>query len=321
MGDQCLEAPRPDAVLDGLNLLGSGFRLRTLVGGLTNRNYQVTTNAGKRYVARFSGADSALLAIDRDAEAYNSRVAAEVGVAPGVVAYCRSPHVLLIEWLDARTLSDADLDDSGTLVRIAGVCRRLHAGPRFLNDFDIFDVQRSYLEIVRDRGFRLPADYLDFAPTMGRIEDVLRASGSGTVACHNDLLAANILDDGSRIWFVDFEYAGNNDACFELGNIWSEAGLPDDRLEHLVSAYFGARSPARVARAHLFGTAAKYAWTLWASIQDGVSEVEFDFWQWGMEKYVRAVEELRDGSLPRWIDLAGDVTTDKGVKPWLTPPA
>jgi len=50
------------------------------------------------------------------------------------------------------------------------------------------------------------------------------------------LLAANILDDGARLWFIDYEYSGNNDACFELGNIWSEASLPIDRLEHLVTA-------------------------------------------------------------------------------------
>ena len=59
-----------------------------------------------------------------------------------------------------------------------------------------------------------------------------RSSGSSTrcppsdvptVPCNNDLLAANFIDDGDRIWIIDFEYAGNNDPCFELGNIWSES--------------------------------------------------------------------------------------------------
>jgi thiamine kinase-like enzyme len=109
------------------------------------------------------------------------------------------------------------------------------------------------------------------------------------------------MDDGSRLWFIDYEYAGNNDACFELGNIWSEAALDVDRLEHLVAAYFGAPSPVQTARARLFGLMAKYGWTLWASIQDAVSEVEFDFWQWGMAKYVRACEEFRSPELEQSI--------------------
>ena len=121
----------------------------------------------------------------------------------------------------------------------------------------------------------------------------MRASAIRTVPCHNDLLAANIIDDGTRLWLIDYEYSGNNDACFELGNIWSEAALEVDRLEHLVAAYFGRPSPVQTARARLFGLMAKYGWTLWASIQDAVSEVDFDFWEWGMAKYARAREEFR----------------------------
>ena len=125
----------------------------------------------------------------------------------------------------------------------------------------------------------------------------LRASALPSVPCHNDLLAANIMDDGARLWFIDYEYAGNNDPCFELGNIWSEAGLDADRLDHLVTSYFGAPSPVQVARARLFGLLAQYGWTLWASIQASVSDVDFDFWDWGLDKYARARAELAGPAL------------------------
>ena len=85
-----------------------------------------------------------------------------------------------------------------------------------------------------------------------------------TVPCHNDLLAENMLDDGTRVRLIDYEYSGNNDACFELGNIWSEASLPPELLDVLVTAYFGRPRPVQVARARLFGLVAKYGWTLWA---------------------------------------------------------
>ena len=99
--------------------------------------------------------------------------------------------------------------------------------------------------------------------------------------CHNDLLAENLLDDGERVRIIDYEYAGNNDPCFELGNIWSEATLPRPLLDVLVTAYFGGPRPVQVARARLFGLVAKYGWTLWASIQDGSSPLDFDFWSLG----------------------------------------
>lgn len=300
-----------DAVLERLpSLAGTQRLLERLTGGLTNRNYHVTTADGAEYVARFSAPKSALLAIDRDAEYRNSTLAAQVGVGPDVIEYAPDGGVLLVKWIAGRTFEDADLDDPRQLERIAAACRRLHGGPRFVSDFDMFEVQRRYLAIVQESGFRLPEDYLSFEPLVRRIESVLRASARQTVPCHNDLLAANIMDDGDRLWFIDYEYAGNNDECFELGNIWSEAALEPDRLEHLVAAYFGAPSPVQTARARLFGLMAKYGWTLWASIQDAVSDVDFDFWQWGMAKYVRAREEFRSPELEQLIE-----TIEESIRP------
>ena len=86
--------------------------------------------------------------------------------------------------------------------------------------------------------------------------------------CNNDLLAANFIDDGDQIWLIDYEYAGNNDACFELGNIWSECHLTLDELEELITAYYGKPLRNKVARAQLQGLMSRYGWTLWASIQD-----------------------------------------------------
>ena len=117
-----------------------------------------------------------------------------------------------------------------------------------------------------------------------------------TVPCNNDLLAANIIDAGDRLWLIDYEYSGNNDPFFEIGNLWSEAAWTPDDLERLVD---GVLRPA-VGRAHVpapgcGASCRKYGWTLWASIQDGASDLDFDFWEWGMEKYDRAVAEF-DGA-------------------------
>jgi len=314
------DAAAADEILGRLSTFeGKRRRLRLLTGGLTNRNYQVTVDAGERYVARFSSPKSTLLAIDREAEFHNSQAAAAAGIGPEVVEFAPADGVLVVKWIDGKTFDDETLDDETQLARVADACRQLHAAPRFATDFDMFVVQRRYLAIVQEFGFRLPPDYLTFEPAVRRIEAALRATAGPTVPCHNDLLAANIMDDGHRIWLIDFEYSGNNDPGFELGNAWSEAALPLDRLEHLVTCYFGAASPLQTARARLYALMAKYGWTLWASIQDAVSDVDFDFWEWGMEKYARACAEFRDPGFEQLLTTIRESDRIEGAEPWPSP--
>ncbi|WP_327583069.1 phosphotransferase [Nonomuraea sp. NBC_00507] len=292
-------------VLDRIPLLSGVPRtVEELPGGLTNHNYKVVTPDGA-YVARVWASDGALLAIDRDAEHANSVAAAAAGVGAPVHAYLPELGVLVVGFVPGRTFTEADLRDPANLPRVAQACRRLHAGPRFVRDFDMFDVQQRYLEIVQTRGFRLPAKYLDFMPTVAEIRKCLAVRDEGTVPCNNDLLPGNILDDGERLWLIDYEYSGNNDPCFELGNVWSESDLPLGHLEELVTAYYGRRLRNKIARARLLGLMSKYGWTLWASIQDGANEsIDFDFWSWGMEKYERAVAEFTGPELTSLMDEA-----------------
>jgi thiamine kinase-like enzyme len=318
-GEVAARSESIDEALDHLACLGGGPRTVTpLVGGLTNTNVRVTTPE-RDVVVRISHKDSSLLAIDREAEFANSKAAATSGAAPAVVEYTPEHHLLVVEFIDGHTLTDEDLADEDMLPRVAAACRQLHEGPRFVNDFDMFTVQRGYLDTVIERGFRLPPGYLGLMPQVSRIRAALSAYPLETVPCNNDLLAANFIDDGERIWVIDFEYAGNNDPCFELGNIWSEATLPLDHLELLVTAYFGEERPDLVARARLYGLMSKYGWTLWASIQDATSTQDFDFWSWGMQKYDRAVAEFDGPGFEHLLDAAAQHTPYTGGIPCPTP--
>ena len=199
---------------------------------------------------------------------------------------------MVVGYVEGRTFTEDDLRSGSQLARVAAACRQLHQGPRFVNDFDMFAIQAGYLSVVVDRGFRLPSRYLEFQTHVDRIRAAFAVRPQPSVPCNNDLLAGNFIDDGTKIWLIDYEYSGNNDACFELGNIWSEADLSLDQLAELMTAYDGALLRHRVARARLWGLMSKYGWTLWGSIQHAVSELDFDFWGWGMEKYERAVAEF-----------------------------
>lgn len=282
-------------------VLSSATAISDLSGGLTNRNLKVTTPEGV-YVARLSSPESALLAIDRVNEHANSRAAAESGAAPDVIAFAPEVSVLVVRFIEGTTWSNDDVLDPANSERIAAVCRQLHSGPAFVNDFDMLRLQPQYLALVLERGLRLPDRYLDFAPHMTAIEAALGVRPQTPVPCNNDLLAANVIDAGDRLWLIDYEYSGNNDPFFEIGNLWSEAaGTPDD-LGRLVSAYVGHASTALTARARLWGLMSKYGWMLWASIQDGTSDLDFDFWSWGLEKYDRAVAEFDGPDFGRLLE-------------------
>jgi thiamine kinase-like enzyme len=278
-------------------------RVAPLPGGLTNTNYRVDVG-GRSYVVRVSAKDSSLLAIDREHEHHASVAAAETGVGATVVDYLPERSILVLEFIEGRTQSPEDLRRGDRLDWVADACRRLHAGRRCLGDFDMFAIQARYRRLVGERGFRLPARYDEFAPHVAAIREALALRDEGTVPCNNDLLAENFIDVGDRFRLIDYEYAGNNDACFELGNIWSESNLSLAQLDELVTHYYGRRLRHRIARARLLGLMSKYGWTLWASIQDGVSEIDFDFWSWGMEKYERAVAEFDGPDFGRLLEEA-----------------
>jgi thiamine kinase-like enzyme len=272
-----------------------------LAGGLTNTNYKVEAN-GSAYVVRVSAKDAGLLAIDRENEHHNTVAAAEVGVGANVVAYLPEKGVLVLDFIEGRTQSPEDLRRGDKLDWVATACRQLHGARRFRDDFNMFEIQPRYLRLVQERGFRLPDRYLHYEPQVRKIEEAMAVRDEGTVPCNNDLLAENFIDVGDGFRLIDYEYSGNNDACFELGNVWSESNLSLEQLDELVAHYYGRPLANKVARARLWGLMSKYGWTLWASIQDGVSDIDFDFWGWGIEKYERAVAEFEGPDFERLLE-------------------
>lgn len=278
-----------DTLLDEVSILrGVPRTVSRLSGGLTNFNYKVTTS-GATYVVRVSPAGADLLSIDRINEHHNSVLADRAGVGAPVHDFLPDHGMLVVGFVEGTTLDDASFKQSGMVERVAEAVRQLHTANPFLHDFNMFELQPKYLRLCQDRGFRIPDRYLDFEFEVARIRKALKQNDEGLVPCNNDLLAANFIDDGKKIWIIDYEYSGNNDACFELGNIWSECHLSLDQLEVLLGTYYGKNQRNKMARAQLLGLMSQYGWTLWGAIQASQSTIDFDFWEWAMEKYERAV--------------------------------
>ena len=289
-----------EAVLAAVPELHDAASVEPLAGGLTNTNYKVVSPHGT-FVVRISGKDTGLLAIDRENEAHNTRCAADTGVGAPFVAWVPEHDALVLEFLEGQVMSPETLRHDDHLPAVARACRRLHVGARFLRDFDMFDIQRGYVDVVQERGFRLPDRYYEFEPQVRALEEAMGFRREPAVPCNNDLLAENFIECGGELRLIDYEYSGNNEPSFELGNVWSESNLTLDQLERLVSEYYGAPLVNKVARCRVWGLMSKYGWTLWGSIQDGISEIDFDFWGWAMEKYERAVAEFEGPDFERLL--------------------
>jgi thiamine kinase-like enzyme len=293
-----------DALFDRVPALAGRPRtVEELTGGLTNQNLKVTTPTGS-YVVRLGRGDTSLLGIDRDAECLNTRAAEASGAGAPFVDYRPELGLLAIEFLGGRSYVNADLRAPGALARVAAAMRALHTGPRFVTDFDMFARQRTYLETCLGRSFHIPREYVTHGGSFARIRAALDAYPLPTVPCNNDLLAGNIVDDGERIWLIDYDYAGNNDAFFELGNTWTECELDDDHLVELVTAYVGRDEPVLVARARLQATVSRYGWSLWGFIQAGSSHDDYDYFGWGQERFEKAVSDFRSPHFETWLATA-----------------
>ncbi len=271
-----------------------------LPGGLTNSNYRLDVD-GQSYVVRIPGESTELLAIDRAAEHENTRRAAQRDLGPRIVHHFPDEHVMVLEFLDGTTLTKDQLQLPRMPSRVAAVVRQLHRGGPFSREFHMIAVGECYRETIRDRGFEVPAGFEARREDYDRVCAALAARPLPAVACHNDLLAENFIDCGGQLRIVDFEYSGQNDPCFELGNFCQEQEYDDARIAEACDAYFGQASAEALARIKLNMIVSDTVWAMWAMIQHRISKVEFDYWIYGCNRWRRAEAKLDSRELAGWL--------------------
>ena len=275
--------------------------IEPLSGGLTNTNYKITVD-GTPFFVRVPGASTELLAVNRENEYFNSKAAAEAGVGPKVLYHLPEFNVMVLEFIDGRTMSKDALKMPGMPTRMAQAIKQLHAGPRFLTDFNMFRLTEYYLKLCEERDIPIPDGYLERMPTVQEIEKAMSVKPLATVPCNNDLLAENYIDDGTSLRLIDYEYSGNNDPCFELGNTCQEMEFSEDQIREVCAAYFSEASDSMIARMKLNMIMSDVGWGLWAAIQEKISTIEYDFWGWAIERWGRAVEKMDSTELSNWLD-------------------
>ncbi|WP_029351854.1 choline/ethanolamine kinase family protein [Bosea sp. 117] len=269
------------------------------LGGLTNRVYRIGFEDGEAYCLRLPGIGTEDY-IDRKVEATNARAAAAAGVSPEVVHVDPPTGLLLTRFVPgARTMSPAGFAaDIGAVRRAGEALRRLHdSGQRFDFRFELFAMIDDYLGVLDRLGSALPPGYGDVLTEAQSVRAALGAHPLPLAPCHCDPLCENFLDDGERMWIVDWEYSGMNDPMWDLGDLSVEGGFDAAQDEALLAAYFGGEASAfDRGRMVLYKAMCDLLWTLWGLIQHANGNPADDFWAYALNRFERCKRLMEDPS-------------------------
>ena len=267
-------------------------------GGITNRNHKLETATGS-FVLRLAGHRTELLGINRAHEYRCAQIAHAAGVGAEPIAHLPEHNAILTRFVrNAETLTPERA--TGALERIVAGLKATHAAPAFPGSFSPFGAVRQYHALSLEHGVRLPAHLPDALAAMQRIEGAL-GPHARTCPCHNDLLPGNVLDDGTRLWIIDWEYAGNGNPFFDLGNFAVNLGLDETGCARLLRAYFGETGAALEAQLHLMRLASDLREAFWGFLQSGLSTLEFDFMAYGTRHLERFRTNAARPEFAAWL--------------------
>jgi thiamine kinase-like enzyme len=275
---------------------GRDAQIELLGGGITNRNFKVVLDDGA-YVLRIGGKDTELLGIDRRVEHEASLVAAAVGVGPEVVTFVEPEGYLVTRFVEGSVVEPEAIREPEALRRVAQSLRAVHAGPPIPTRFDSFRVVEAYAVTAAAHGIRVPDAYAPARELANRIEH--RRGPAAERPCHNDLLTANFIDDGTRIRIVDWEYAGMGDVFFDLANFSVNNGLSRDESSAFLAAYFGQVGPEEERRLTLMRFMSDFREAMWGVVQQALSDLEFDFGAYADEHFERLQRTASERSFRR----------------------
>ncbi len=278
------DAPDPLSLIRALPIWSGPVEIEPLSGGITNKNFLVSER-GRRVVVRYGG-DIPHHGVMRFNELAAAKAAAAAGISPHLVY--AAPPFLVMDYIHGRTYDAEDVRKN--LHRCLGLVKRAHRempnhlrGPTLC--FNVFHVIRDYAHLLREEG----SDWTPMLPQLLEASQKLeRALGPiDLVFGHNDLLAANFIDDGERLWLIDWDYAGWGTPFFDLGGLSSNNGLSAQEDEAMLADYFD-EPPTEATRRGLQAmvAASLLRETLWSMVSEIKSTIDFDY-----EAYTR--ENLR----------------------------
>jgi thiamine kinase-like enzyme len=275
-----------------------------LEGGITNQNFRVEVQ-GEAFVVRLWDEDTRLLGIDRRNEYLACSIASQLGVGAEVVRFFEAEKALITRFVAGRSITPEEAVEPELLRRIISSIRRYHDGPAFPGAFNAFDTVRGYHRRALQYGVGFPDVLPRVMELMEQIERSL-SSDARSAPCHNDLLAANFIDDGQTVRILDWEYAGMGDLFFDLGNFAVNQRLGPNECAHVLQCYFGEVRLADLAHLCLMRLVSDLRESLWGFLQSGISKLDFDFRHYAREHLDRFLQNAAGPEFLRWLKEVRD---------------
>jgi thiamine kinase-like enzyme len=280
-------------------------QVEPLLGGITNQNYKVSVGA-ETFAIRICAQGVGIHGIDRQVEQQCARAAARIGVAPEVYAFVdelpTGGQALVSRFIEGETLTAALVGSTERLPAVVELLRRYHQLEHFAGRFDVFYIFANCLIAAQQMSAPLPTFIASIKKELRRVEDALQRAPQPLVACHNDLLPANFVQDRQgRLWLLDWEYAGWGDRFFDLGNLSVNNGFNDAQDETLLAGYFGRVTPQDWARLKLMKIVSDAREGIWGMVQWGISSLEFDFAAYGHRHLERFLHHCASADVARWL--------------------
>lgn len=279
----------------------------TRLGGLTNLVYRVETD-DETLIVRIPGAGTGDY-IDRKVELHNARIAARAGISAEILWADGETGVMIAQSLDPITTMTPALFQTrtGAAARAGIALAGLHnSSEDFQFRFELFAMIDDYLAILATKDIDLPNGYSDIVKAAEPVKQALTDNPAPLTPCHCDPLCENFLDDGNKMWIVDWEYSGMNDPLWDLGDLSVEAGFDTLQELEMLRAYYG-RDPtaAEMGRMVIYKAMCDLLWTLWGLIQHADGNTVEDFWAYSIGRFDRCKTLMQSPEFARHLAAIG----------------
>jgi thiamine kinase-like enzyme len=272
----------------------AALSIQKIGNGLTNENYRVDLGPAS-YFVRCSRPENRLLGSILAREWQVAQIASEANLSPQALFYSPDDMVMISEFIHARPIN---LQDPAVFPPFCSLVRKLHAlAKEFPNHFDPFVCIEQYIQAASEVHADIPAIFWEeVQPRLCQIQFfIIRPAAP----CHLDLYSQNVLDDGRRLFLIDWEYSAMGDPLFDLATLPSADFLSDVQMQYLLSVYLE-RSPTSIEMHDFFcmRILADIRWGLWSFLQEKISPIDAPYAKWGNAFFQEAAQRLKKlGSL------------------------
>jgi len=278
---------------------GKLIKVNPINGGITNTNYEITVDK-KSFFLSMPSSNSELLNIDYRNKYYNNKICGENNISPRVIHFIESENLLVTEFIKSESSSLESFQSSKEIKELVKNIKLLHNAKPFLRNFNMYNQIRSYQKTLK-RDY-LPKKLFKYVNKIKTFEKALYLPNNLLVPCHNDLLSANIINKDNQIFIIDFDYSGNNDPCFELGNLSVEMEYNDEQINKLVKSYYGKNNENIICRINLQSVVSDIGWSLWSYVQAENSNLNFDYSAHAIYRLERAINKMESKEYELWLN-------------------